>query len=733
MKWLIVGAMLIAQACCWLAAQAAERPNVLILMADNWAYPHAGVLGDRVVKTPTFDRLARDGTLFRHAFCLAPSCAPARAAFLTGQTIHRLDDAANLHGRFPARHRVFTEALEAAGYFVGHSGKGWGPGNIVESGRTRNPAGAKFEDAAAFLQELPRDKPFCYWFSSKHPHIPWSEGAEQKAAMNRAHVRVPKYLPDVPEVRDNIGDYLCEVQLFDQQCDTILKAFQDAGRLDNTLIVMTGDNGWQMPHGLAHIYDSGTRVPLAICWHREATTKHSNQPEDNTTPLSVRDDFVNFDDFAPTFLEVAGLKPFEECTGRSLLPLIKGALVKDSEASSTRDAVFLARERHANVRRGDRSYPVRAIRTQDFLYVRNFEPDLWPAGDPQVYFAVGDFGDVDFTLTKQFILDRRDDPAMKPFFDMNFGKRPAEELYDLRADPDQTRNIAASPEYAASKRALSERLTNWMRETHDPRFTNPHDERWDKATYYGGPAKPQVGRVTRTPFKIFDGQPTQLYFTGNSHHPTYGQDKLASLLDRYFKGHSPIVVDGLEDARKDPITQQPIKPAKLDELMRFLEPVFTERDRSPEPRARLIVLNFVIVESPRSKPRPDWIKEDADALQRYCETALKRGASAVFLSEMVQPNFIQGGKSGNRFRRAGLQVFDEIANRKLQGVFRGPTLQVLMEDKRHLFNDDRHFGPRGRDYIAYCWLETLLQHDGLPIPDWCRDEMKALAAEPTAK
>ncbi len=451
------------------SALAAERPNILILMADNWAWPHAGACGDRVVKTPTFDRLAREGVLFRNAFCLAPSCAPARAAFLTGQTIHRLDDAANLHGRFPARHRVFTDALEETGYFVGFSGKGWSPGNVKESGRPRNPAGTKYNDAAAFLSALPKEQPFCYWFSSRHPHIPWQDGAEQKAAMSLDNLQVPAYLPDVPLVRDNIRDYLCEVQLFDQECAAILKLFGDAKRLGNTVIVMTGDNGWQMPHGLAHIYDAGTRVPLAISW-----------PGHMPAAANPSDEFVNFDDFAPTILELAGLKPFVECTGTSLLPLLR------TTATASRDAIFLSRERHANVRRGDRSYPVRAIRTREFLYVRNFEPDLWPAGDPEIYLAVGDFGDVDFTFTKQHILDHRNEPAMKKYFDINFGKRPAEELYDLAKDPDQTTNIASDPAYHDAKAKLNDRLTNWMRETADPRLKNPHDDRWDKAPYYGG-------------------------------------------------------------------------------------------------------------------------------------------------------------------------------------------------------------------------------------------------------
>lgn len=240
-----------------------------------------------------------------------------------------------------------------------------------------------------------------------------------------------------------------------------------------------------------------------------------------------------------------------------------------------------------------------------------------------------------------------------------------------------------------------------------------------------------VAAEPRSDFKIFDGQPTRLYFTGNPHHPTFGREKLAKLLDRYFDGKSPVIVDGLADARKDPITQKPIRPAKIPEVIRFLEPVFDARAKQSEPRERLVVLNYVIVEQPRVKAPGDWIKLGADELQQYADDALRRGAQRMFFSEMVQPNHIQGGPNGNKFRRAGLQVFDELTSRKLAGVERGPQLQTLMEQHRHFFRDDRHYSDAGRDYIGLLWFETLLKHDGREVPDWCQEEMKSLYRQAT--
>jgi arylsulfatase A-like enzyme len=455
-------------------AGAAERPNFLLLMADNWAWPHAGVYGDPVVKTPAFDALAREGMLFGRAYCSVPSCSPARAVLLTGQAAHRLADAASLHSQFPARLRVFPELLEEAGYAVGYSGKGWGPGNWQASGRKRNPAGESFADFDSFLKATGSDKPFCFWMSSKDPHVPWTEGRDFEPGIDRERLVIPKHLRDHPAVREDLVGYYCEVQNFDRDCGRLIDSLRTRGLLENTVILMLGDNGWQMPRGLAHMYDLSTHVPLVVRWPKRVKA-------------GVCDDFVCFEDLAPTLLELAGMTPLPEMTGRSLLPILEGRLKPELQRTG-RDAVFLERERHANVRAGDVGYPCRSIRTKDFLYIRNLRPDRWPAGDPQLHFAVGPYGDVDNSLTKQLLLANPDAPDLRAAFRLTFSKRPAEELYDLRADPGEIKNVAGEAAYAARKQKLSERLEAWMVATEDPRATSD-DDRWDKFPYYGNPAK----------------------------------------------------------------------------------------------------------------------------------------------------------------------------------------------------------------------------------------------------
>ena len=442
-------------------------PNILVIIADDWSHPHAGVYGDRVVKTPTFDRIAREGVLFRNAFAASPSCTPSRASLLTGRAVHQLEEGGNLWGSLPAKFTVFPDLLEAAGYTVGFTRKGWGPGDVKAAGRTRNPAGNQFATFDAFYKQAPKNKPFYFWFGSQDPHRPYEEGSGARSGMNAADVEVPAFLPDTPATRGDILDYYFEVERVDREAGEIIRTLESAGQLDNTIVVFTSDNGMPFPRAKANLYDGGTHVPLAIRFPPKAAAGSSV------------DGFVVLTDLAPTLLEAAALKPPVEMTGRTLIPLLRG------QPQPGRDRVFLERERHAQVRRGDLSYPSRAVRNKDFLYIRNFRPDRWPAGDPEMYFAVGPFGDIDGGPTKDLLLQRRDDPAIVRYFNLATQKRPAEELYDLRKDPQQLENVAGKVEYSGAQAVLQTALLNWMRETNDPRARASTADPWDHYPYYG--------------------------------------------------------------------------------------------------------------------------------------------------------------------------------------------------------------------------------------------------------
>lgn len=450
-------------------AQAPARPSILLAIADDWSSPDAGALGNAGVRTPAFDRIAREGTRFTYAFAAAPSCTPSRAAILTGQWPHRLEAGGNLWGTLPAKFAVYPELLERAGYVVGMTGKGWGPGDIASGGRTRNPAGPAFQDFAAFLGTVPADRPFVFWLGSNDPHRPYDPGLAQQAGLKRATAQVPPTLPDVEPVRDDLLDYYFEIERFDRTLADALGRLEQAGRLQSTMVIVTGDNGRPFPRDKASVYDGGSRVPLAIRWPGRARAG------------AATDALVSLADLAPTVLEAAGLTPPADMTARTLVPLLAG------QPQPGRDRVFLERERHAFVREGNLGYPIRAVRTREHLYVRNLAPDRWPAGDPVMVSSVGPYGDVNHGPSKDFILAYRDDPAIAPFFARAFAKRPAEELYVLQGDPHQLTNVAPDPALGAVRNQLRATLDGWMRETADPRATSAADP-WSTYKYFGTPA-----------------------------------------------------------------------------------------------------------------------------------------------------------------------------------------------------------------------------------------------------
>ena len=403
--------------------------------------------------------------MFRNAHVAAPSCSPSRAAMLTGQWHWRLEQGANLHGFIPARFPVYPDLLEQAGYFVGLTGKGYGPG--TNTGRPRNAAGPDFKNFGAFLAVRPENQPFCFWMGSHFPHRPYIAGDGEKHGIDPAKVVVPPYLPDNETVRRDICDYYFAVENFDQQAGEAIAALEKTGELDNTLIVMTGDNGWPFPRCKATCYETGTHQPLVVRWGKRVKGSRTV------------DDFVSLADLAPTFLDAAGLVPPQEMTARSFLKVLLSE--ESGLVDPARDHVLTGMERHVANGRVDGDahevgYPMRTIITTDFQYIRNFHSNRWPAGDPPqgavpAFNALAKntgagYADVDAGLAKAWLMTHPDDPA----FGRAFAKRPGRELYDLRKDPFELHNLAGDPAFAATVRVLDARLMAELKATGDPRL-----------------------------------------------------------------------------------------------------------------------------------------------------------------------------------------------------------------------------------------------------------------------
>ena len=449
------------------SAKHSRRPNILLAIADDQAWPHAGAYGCRFVKTPVFDRVAREGVLFNNAFCPAPQCSPSRASLLTGRNIWQNEEAGVHCGLFPTKFPIYTDLLRDAGYHVGYTCKGWGPGDWAASGRDRNPAGDEYNKLKSnpptsgilpndyagnfelFLADRAEGQPFCFWYGCKEPHRPYEKGSALRLGSKLADASVPAFLPDCDEIRSDLLDYAFEIGWYDHHLGLMLARLEEIGELDNTFVVVTSDNGMPFPRAKANLYEHGCHVPMAIRW-------------DGHVPGGrVLDDFVSFIDLCPTFLDVAGIETPPEIIGRSIIDVLSSD--KAGLVDPARSFVVTGRERHARARRDNMCYPCRCLRTGDYLYVRNFKPDRWPAGDPD------EFRDIDGSPSKRYILDNRGDEQVRPYFDLACGKRPAEELYDLSKDPDCTKNVAGDPACADAKAKLWARLKKLLRDQNDPR------------------------------------------------------------------------------------------------------------------------------------------------------------------------------------------------------------------------------------------------------------------------
>ncbi|MDB4705989.1 sulfatase-like hydrolase/transferase [Verrucomicrobia bacterium] len=265
-----------------------DRPNILFAISDDQSFPHASVYGSRFVKTPAFDRIANEGVLFQQAFCAAPGCSPSRASILTGRNIWQNREAGTHASNFPADLKVFTRALEQkGGYQVGYTGKAWGPGNSAITGWSQNPVGKVYNqhkmdspagisgnDYAKNFETFLKDqqtstKPFFFWFGAHEPHRVYKEGAGVKSGKRLNDVEVPTFLPDHPVVRNDLLDYAVEIEWFDSHLGRMIRLLETLGQLDNTLIIVTADNGMPFPRAKANLYEFGIHAPMAVRWGNE--------------------------------------------------------------------------------------------------------------------------------------------------------------------------------------------------------------------------------------------------------------------------------------------------------------------------------------------------------------------------------------------------------------------------------------------------------------------------------
>ena len=494
-------------------AAPAKPPNVVFLFADDWGR-HASCYAkldsrpgiNSVIKTPNIDAVAARGAIYKNAFVNAPSCTPCRSAILSGRYFFNCGRGAILNGAaWDESIPSFPLLMRDAGYHIGKTHKVWSPGNPSDApfGRQKyayEKAGRRFNNYSevvtaavkkgqsladakaellaevagnfdAFLKTRDPGKPLLYWFGPTNVHRMWVRGSGKALwgiDPDSLEGKLPANLPDAPEVREDFADYLGEAQAFDAYVGVIVKKLADAGELDNTILVISGDHGAAgFPNGKCNLYDFGTNVALITSVPGGVGGR-------------VVDDFVNLMDLCPTFLEAASLPIPPGVNGKSLLPLMRAD--KSGQIDPTRDSVITGRERHVDsARAGNLPYPSRALRTRDYLYIRNFAPDRSPMGDAQLAGGPAPdkgkltndtrygYPDMDAGPTKAFLVEHRADPKFEFFHKLAFAGRPAEELYDLKSDPGQVKNVAADPAFAAAKAEMATRLVAKLTAAGDPR------------------------------------------------------------------------------------------------------------------------------------------------------------------------------------------------------------------------------------------------------------------------
>lgn len=531
----LVFAVLIVVSCLGSSAEASasnQRPNILLFFVDDWgryasiyADPSAPSAND-VVRTPHFDRIGREGVVFQNAFVPVSSCSPCRASLATGRHFWNCGSLAFLNGKasdwkghknpFPGMTK-FPDLLREGGYVARRSGK------TISFTESKPSSAEKGIEAAEYLrygmhvstagtaeerqrrheevmrhprQEMRRmlaareaGKPFFFIYGTINVHRPFIAGSGEALwgiEPDRLRGRLPKFLPDVEEVRRDFADYLGEVQAADAMLGVLLAELEAAGELDRTLVILTGDNGIPgIPRGKTNCYDLSTQAPLLMRWP-------SGIPGGRRV-----EDFISLMDIGPTLLEMAGVRVPPDMDGRSFLRQLASRQTGWIDAS--RDQVIVGRELHyPTAREGNLPYPMRAIRTKDYLYIKNFKPDRWPNGAP---YNVSDlamaadydrheeapYRDLDASLTKSWLLAHRSEAEAGKLVALTLGMRPAEELYDVVSDPDSLRNLAADPAHAQAKRDLECRLFAVLEKSGDPRLTDA----FDKPPYV---AQPKAGR-----------------------------------------------------------------------------------------------------------------------------------------------------------------------------------------------------------------------------------------------
>ncbi len=413
---------------------AEQRPNFVVLIADDMAWDDCGAYGHPRIRTPHIDSLAAKGMRFDRAYLTVSSCSPSRCSILTGQYPHSTG-AGELHLPLPGEQTMFTVPLRQAGYWTAIVGK-WHLGEQVADQvdyRKGSPPVKMGEAWVKALRTRPQDKPFFLWAAHTDPHRGYQPGAVDPPH-TRDDVVVPPFFPDTPEVRDDLALYYDEISRFDEHVGMVLDELDRQGIADNTFVLVMSDNGRPFPHCKTRVHVPGVRTPFVVRW------------PGHVQPGTATSSVVSSVDIGPTVLELAGIDPLPRFQGVSL-----AAVLADPKAK-VRQYAFAEHNWH------DYRAFERGVHDKQYCYVRNWLPNT-PGTPP-----ADAVGSPTYYVMQQLHAQGKLKPAQRGCFE---APRPTEFLYDVEADPHCIHNLAEKPQHAAALKQMRAALRKWQAETGD--------------------------------------------------------------------------------------------------------------------------------------------------------------------------------------------------------------------------------------------------------------------------
>ena len=416
-----------------------DQPNILWLISEDIC-ANLACYGEPVIKTPVLDKLAKDGIRFSNTYVTGPVCSASRSALMTG--MYQTSIGAHHHRTkqkkpLPEGVKPITHHLRDAGYYTALMSK--------KTDLNFEHDKKQLFDGKDWKDRKPGQPFFVQWsFSATHRGFK----RDPDDPIDPTKVRIPPYYPDHKLMRRDFADYLESIQTVDKEIGGILKRLDDEGIADNTMVIFIGDHGRCMPRGKQFCYDGGLQIPLIIRWPKKIK------------PGQVRDDMTSSIDISATILDMAGVKLPDHLQGRSFLP----------EMKNKRKYIFAARDRC------DGTYDrIRAVRSKEFKYIKNFYPE-------RPYTQLNAYKESKYpslallrALYKQGKLTPAQAHFMKP-------TRPEEELYDLKKDPWEIKNLAKDSKYKNVLEEYRGQLNKWIKESGDKGET-PEDEAEQKKQY----------------------------------------------------------------------------------------------------------------------------------------------------------------------------------------------------------------------------------------------------------